>query len=654
MSSLPERLGARVLDGPTRVGNERRWSVALQDGRTAVLAQLVDELAGDEALCRRYRRDIERLAGLHEDGVAPLIDWSPAQDHGAPWRLRAEPEGQSLADWLDARAPAPADEVARMLAPLCDRLARLHVHGLIVRNLSPSKVVLTSSGPVLIDIGLARVDILSTRTAASLVLEGSPFSAPELLMRTAVDGRADLYGIGVLAFRALTGELPFGDTHALLRSSGPAPRPRAIVPTIPAELDALVASLLELDPAARPRSAALVADVLRGDAQLAARVLALASVTCQSCGAAMPLGQRLCTACGRLAVQFEHAGSDIAPHDRVKLELRKVKENAAFMDALHELCDELCDGDHPPLNFMVGDGRMYSKAERERRIPLPCVLFTDLDRDTAERLEARFAARGIELHVVKLDALDLGHGRAPLSRRERTVVGISVGLVAATIAIAALAGAPLLIVAPTIGLIATVVLVSILFGVRKRGRKRIEKWGRSLMALRPGPAALPASDPLVARLAALLQAKPADDVAALVGELALLVQRLVDHRAANLGEGAQIDMATEPVRELIEQVERRVAQLAEIDVELAQLDEGKLVRALAAARARDEPEASVTRLLDGLDRLRELEVRRAQSFGALLTAADLMRRSIELGLRVHDAEAEHERQVRAALLALGG
>lgn len=659
MSTLPRELelgpwaaGLRVLDGPTRVGNERQWSIELADGREAVLAQLTEELAGDDAVRRRYRRDVEQLAGGEHAGVVPVLAWGPADDDGPPWRVRLVPAGESLADWLDARAPVPADELARVLAPLCDQLGRLHALGFVVRNLSPTKIVLTSAGPVLVDIGLARVDILSTRTAASLVLEGSPYTAPELLLRTAVDGRADLYAVGMLAFRALTGELPFGDVHALLRPSD-TPHPREIVESIPAELDALVVSLLDPEPSKRPRSAALVADVLRGEASLSTNTLALVSASCQSCGAMMPLGQRLCTACGRLAVQFRHAGREVSPHDRVKLELRKVKEDAAFMDALQQLCDELCAGSNAPaLNFMIGDGRMYSKAERERRIALPCVLFTDLDRDTAERIQQRFAARGIALHIVPLDASDRGEGPAALSRRERVTIGVTGGAIGVAMLGMVLAGLPVLYVAPIMAIFAVVLFTAIVVGKRKRSRKTLERWGRSLMQLRAGPAALPASDPLVARLATLIQAKPAADVAELVGELALLVQRLVDHRAANIRESAEIDMATEPVRELIGLVERRVTQIVEIDAELAQLDEGKLVRALATARARAEPSQTTARLLDGLDRLRELEVHRAQTFSALLAASDLARRSIELGLRVRDAEAEHERHVRAALRSL--
>jgi hypothetical protein len=646
----PLATGVVVLEGPTRIGNERRWLLQLADGRQTMLAQLVEELASDDCVRRRYRRDVERLAGLGLQDVAPLISWGPITDDGPPWRLRPQPVGDVLEAWLAARAPAPADEVAAMLAPLCDRLGQLHDLGMVIRDLSPAKIVLTSAGPVFVDVGLARVDILSTRTAASLVLEGSPFAAPELLLRTAVDGRADLYGVGVLAFAALTGQLPFPDTHALLRSPGPAPRPRSIEPTVPVALDELVASLLETDPTLRPRGARLVADVLRGQAQLGALVTTRSS--CQSCGAAMPLGQRLCTACGRLAVQFQHAGSETDVDTRVKLELRKLKEDAEPMAALQQLSADLCEGQAPTLNFLVGDARMYSKQERERRIPLPCTLFTDLDADTAARIQQRYADRGVALHVAKLDAVDRGEGSLALTRVQKRTSAILAGVVAAVAVPAALLGAPLTIVIPAVLATVAVFGALLLFSFRKANRRRLERWGRSLLSLRAGPTALPASDPLVARLAALIQDHPAADVRELLGQLALIVQRLVDHRANNQAEAAQIDMATEPVRALVEQIERRVGLINAIDAELEELDEGRLVRGLATAKARDEPEHTRTALLDGLDRLRELEVRRAQGLGAMLEAADLMRRAVELGLQVRDDDQEHERRVRSAMAAM--
>ena len=128
------RPGLRVLDGPRRVGSERRWRVQLPGGDVAVLGQLLPELASDESIRRRYVRDIERLRELEVEGLAPILEFGPQPDPRAidadpPWRLRADPEGETLESWLARRAPAPVDEVAQLMARLAGVVHRLHARG---------------------------------------------------------------------------------------------------------------------------------------------------------------------------------------------------------------------------------------------------------------------------------------------------------------------------------------------------------------------------------------------------------------------------------------------------------------------------------------------------------------------------------------------
>jgi len=454
-----------------------------------------------------------------------------------------------------------------------------------------------------------------------------------------VDQRADLYVLGVLLYRALSGELPHGDAPLLLRPPGPAPRVAALVPEIPAALDELVARCLADDPVARPGSAADVADALRGRAALPGLVERRA---CHGCGGALRLGQRLCTHCGKLAVQFTQAST---AEDGWGIELRKIDERAESRAHLHHVLDAIADGPLPPLNFLVGDARMYSKQERERLHKLPVRLVDGLTQQGAERLEQRLRTAGLELRVVSRQP-----GRRTLTRKERRglVIGGSAGVIAATVAIAT-GGIVGLGVGIGVLLLTLAVVLGVVHARRQRAAKRQVP---PLVRLRAAPAALPASDPLVARLAALLQDGPPEDLREQVGELALAVQRLVDHRAHHAAEAAEIDAVTAPVDDLVGLVDAQVRAIRRIDAELTELDEGVLVRALAAAEARGDPQAVREELLHGLDRLRALEDARAQRFHRLLEASRLARRAVELGLAVRDPEQEHERQVAAALAVL--
>ncbi len=621
---------AAVEGDSFRVGSERRQRVRLTDGRPGLFATLLPELVADDAVRRRYVRDLRRRAKLSDAGLAQVLAMSTGEDGQAPWRLRVTPSGPTLAEILHKRAPLPVAEVAGLGAKIADVLHRLHAQGVVLRDLNPKLVIVTDDGPVMTDVGLARVDLLSTRTAASLVLEGSPYASPEQLRKTTVDQRSDLYGLGVIVWQALTGTLPFGEGLALLRDDAAVPKLRPLCPEAPADLAQIVERCLAADPESRPASAAEVARVLRGGAidDEGERT------SCQSCGASLRAGQRLCTACGKLAISYHHAPDD---PDRRRLVLVKVRERADQIAALREILESVSATEVPPLNFIVGDRRMYSKEEQQRGLKLPLTLFSDLQPQTAVALHRRLEAQGV---AVKM--------REPTSRARR--IG---AVIAAAVSISVFAGMLALQVPLVLAGVISAVLAFSIFQIGRRvSRKRMSE---PLLQLRAGPAALPASDPLVARLAKLVRDDTPADVRERIGELALAVQNLVDHRAKlrDAADQAELDAVTEPISPLIGLVERHVARLTRIDADLGTLDEGALVRALAAARARGATEAERTEILDGLDRLRVLEDERAQALHRLLEAASLLRRAVDLGFEVQDAEAHHERQVQLALASLG-
>ncbi len=636
--------GMRVLEGPERVGSEQRWRVQLANGEPALLGQLLPELAADEALRRRYVRDVERLRDVDVEGLARILAFGPqpdprAPDGAPPWRLRADPPGETLEAWLMRRAPAPIDEVARIIARLADIVHRVHGHGAVLRDLHPRWVRLGEDASVwLTDVGLARVDILSTRTAASLILEGSPYASPEQLRHTTLDQRSDLFGLGVMLYQGMTGSLPFGDGPALLREVTQLLSARELRPEIPAAIDQLITDCLSEDPRKRPESALSLVLTLRGEAGTQTR--ALARVRCQNCGETLRPGQRLCLSCGKQAVVFQHSLE--AETATKELRLTKASEDAEFLARLRGFLASVSDQHVPALNFVIGDQRMYSKRELSRRIKLPVCLFTDLDEPTAEALRARMTAEGFQVKVADR------HTR-PAARKQRRILGGLAGTLMAATVVLAVAAAP--VVAISVGMVGAIGLLTA-YLIMKAKRKKKPRPG--MLRLRPAPAALPASDPLVSRLAALLDASAPADVRDQVGELALLVQRLVDHRAGLRAEKAELDMVTEPVEPLVKLIETRVRAVATIDAELSSLEEGAIVRALAASEARGEPRSARMELLDGLDRLRALEEQRATAFHRLLEASTLLRRAVDLGLSVKDPAAEHERNVALALRALEG
>src|SRR4029079_2196189 len=120
-----------------------------------------------------------------------------------------DPPGTSL-DQLLARAPLPIDEAVDLGARLAEAVQTFHAAGAVLRDLDPRSVVIGSEGLLwFTDVGHARLAILSSRTASSLLLESSPYVASEAMLGTIVDARADIYSLGVVLWRALTGRVPF-------------------------------------------------------------------------------------------------------------------------------------------------------------------------------------------------------------------------------------------------------------------------------------------------------------------------------------------------------------------------------------------------------------------------------------------------------------
>ncbi|MCK6544557.1 protein kinase [Myxococcota bacterium] len=640
-------IGAPVVRG----GEERRasWLPELDardagDVRSAnaVLATMLPELARDEALRRRWVADVERMIELDVPSVARILYYGPGPDPRdpsapPPWRVREVPPGVSLDVWLDAPAPRAVDEVFALARALFGALAEVHAAGAVLRQLHPQVISYDRAhGVTFTDVGLARVDTLSTRTARSLMIEGSPYLAPELLLGTVVDPRADLYSAAVVLWRALTGALPFGEAAlvALDRAAVPALPAR---PFVPEPLAGVLRRCLELDPADRPESARFVLAILDDEDLLPAKP---SWITCTACGARVLAGQRLCTTCGREAITLTLRG----PGPRHDLVLKDVSEDADELRVLRELLEATSLDTVPPLNFLSGDRGLYSDAERTSRLALPTRLFRRLPADTAKVLVERFRAKGLDVVAIESPKRDLLERAGP-TRVDATTALVVIGTIIGSISVAlglVAAGLPPGMMAP----IAVGLMFPALFWLRRRvlPRSAID------LAPRTAPASLPASDPLVRRLAALLEAGTAPDVEREVGQLALITQHLVDRRAKSGPFSADLGAALAPVEALVTLVEQTVGAIDAVDRELASLDadEGELARALARSHARREPREARADALATLDHLRTLEERRARLLHQLLDAAALMRRAARLGLDDAEARAAHERDLEEA------
>lgn len=151
----------------------------------------------------------------------------------------------------------PEPVVLRIIARLAEALAYAHGRGIVHRDVKPANVMvdLAHHQVKLTDFGIARMAD-GARSRSGLMVGTPSYMAPEQLAGTKLDGRADLYALGVMLFQLLTGRLPFDGTslgQLLLQIARSEPLSlRALRPDMPASLDQLVRGLLSKQPAQRP------------------------------------------------------------------------------------------------------------------------------------------------------------------------------------------------------------------------------------------------------------------------------------------------------------------------------------------------------------------------------------------------------------------
>ncbi len=208
----------------------------------------------------RLIQEARATAQLNHPNIVTIFDAGEA--NGVPFIVMEYIQGVSLHE----QPPASAAEAVSAARQVCEALAHAHAHGLIHRDLKPENVLLTAGGIIkLVDFGLARS--LTSRLTAEGALVGTVFYlAPEQALGRPLDGRADLYALGVMLYEWLAGRLPFSGDDALAVISqhlhAPVVPPSTYNAAVPPGLDALIVQLMSKEPDQRPADARRVRQAL--------------------------------------------------------------------------------------------------------------------------------------------------------------------------------------------------------------------------------------------------------------------------------------------------------------------------------------------------------------------------------------------------------
>jgi predicted Ser/Thr protein kinase len=228
----------------------------VQLDRDVAIKVLPAHLAQKTEARERFMREARTAAGLSHPHIVPIHRVSEAG--GFVFFVMSYVEGETLGERLRTRGPLPPAEATRVMREVSWALAYAHRRGIVHRDVKPDNILLEAgTGRALVtDFGIAHGGRDSDRvTDPSTVMGTAHFMSPEQAAGASIDGRSDIYALGVVGYLAVSGRLPFEsvDVPALLvrQSTEAAPSVMRAAPGLPPALGATIDRCLARDPASR-------------------------------------------------------------------------------------------------------------------------------------------------------------------------------------------------------------------------------------------------------------------------------------------------------------------------------------------------------------------------------------------------------------------
>jgi predicted Ser/Thr protein kinase len=214
---------------------------------SAAVALRPDE---QEEYRQRFFREAQAAGKLRHDNIVSIYDMG--EENGVPYMTMEFIEGQSLSKRLKDKGPLPLSEAVSIMRQVAMGLSYAHEQGIVHRDVKPDNILIESKGrAVVTDFGIARLS-MSELTRTGEVLGTPHFMSPEQVLGEPVDGRSDLFSLGVIFYLMLSGQRPFvGDTvsaicyHIVHSPAKPLPENLSFPPAIRSLLDRLLAKSKE-------------------------------------------------------------------------------------------------------------------------------------------------------------------------------------------------------------------------------------------------------------------------------------------------------------------------------------------------------------------------------------------------------------------------
>lgn len=283
-SFMTELVGQRLVDGRQirRVG---KYQVLHEIGhggmaivyagyhpqlrRSVAIKMLKHAYVFDEAFARQFFAEAAVVARLEHPNIVRVFDHEEA--YGTQFIVMELVEGTTLTEIMRTHPKLPEQDVQRIILQLADALAYAHQAGIVHRDVKPDNIMIAPGQPLkLMDFGIAR-NLAEASDDASMTGTVA-YMAPEQGEGGAIDGRADIYALGVMAFEMLTDSLPFQAKDELdvidMKREQPMPDVRSRRPHVSDRMAAFIAQACQADPDQRFADCAAIRDHFGADVSL--------------------------------------------------------------------------------------------------------------------------------------------------------------------------------------------------------------------------------------------------------------------------------------------------------------------------------------------------------------------------------------------------
>ncbi|MCH2108182.1 MAG: serine/threonine protein kinase [Polyangiaceae bacterium] len=263
-ATLGKRIGGRyIVEGLLGEGGTARVYLArdtmAEEESMVVVKQLRQEVANNSTLKNQFLMEARALLKLNHQNIVKILSIENPRE-GTPFLVLEALKGETLGDYLKRHGMMDTELALKLVRDAAHALESAHASGVVHRDLKPDNLFLL--GPIdapealkVIDFGMAELDAQRLPDQNTSILGTAQYMAPEQILVEGMDARTDIYALGVVLFRAITGELPFEakKQNDIFRHQLYSPIPPAswLVDTLPWQVDKLIHKATRKSPAGR-------------------------------------------------------------------------------------------------------------------------------------------------------------------------------------------------------------------------------------------------------------------------------------------------------------------------------------------------------------------------------------------------------------------